>query len=92
MKSCFNCKKTLDIKERPGRSETCPHCGADLHACLNCRFHDRTSSDECREPQAERVLEKDRANFCEYFEFRDSGSVNGGKDALKGLKTLFKDR
>lgn len=39
---------------------------------MTCRFYEEGAYNSCREPRAERVVEKDKANFCEYFEFRDS--------------------
>jgi hypothetical protein len=41
----------------------------ELRVCLNCVRHDPRAAYECREPRAEPVLEKDRANFCEWFDF-----------------------
>ncbi len=91
MKACFHCKKALDIADRPGRGDACPHCSSDLKACLNCRFHDGAASNECREPSAENVAVKDRANFCEFFEFRDTDAGGGPKDdPMQRLKDLFK--
>ncbi len=91
MKVCFHCKKELDVPGRPGRGDGCPFCGSDLRACLNCRFYDRAASNECREPSAERVVVKDRANFCEFFEFRETDAGNAPKDdPMKKLKDLFK--
>ncbi|MBI5166313.1 MAG: hypothetical protein HY998_01045 [candidate division NC10 bacterium] len=55
-----------------GREETCPFCGYDLHCCLNCRFYDENAHNKCREPAAEWVPDKEKRNFCEYFEFRES--------------------
>jgi hypothetical protein len=52
------------------------------------------SYNECREPQAERVIEKDRSNFCDFFTFRDAETDGKGKDSGESLKTkmefLFK--
>ncbi|TAN62164.1 hypothetical protein EPN18_05225, partial [bacterium] len=71
MKTCFKCKKTLDLSQQPGRRDECPFCGADLKACFNCAFYSSSSSNKCREPRAELVTDKDRTNYCEYFEFAD---------------------
>jgi hypothetical protein len=93
MKSCFSCKKELDISERPGRRDTCPFCRADLKVCLNCRFYDEGAYNKCREPRAERVVEKDRANFCDYFEFRESEggkAISRAEEARRRLEELFK--
>ena len=94
MLTCHSCKKTLDIEKKVGRRESCPFCDSDLHVCLNCRFYDPGSYNDCREPQAERVVIKDRSNFCDYFEFRDSASGERGKEEernpKKKLEGLFK--
>jgi hypothetical protein len=72
MKKCQACSKELEFKVPVGRQETCPGCLADLHCCHNCSFFVTGIYNECREPQAERVIEKGRSNFCEYFSFRDA--------------------
>ena len=91
MKRCFSCKKRLDIAGKPGRGDECPHCGADVRVCLNCRFFSPGAHNDCIEPMAERVVDKGRANYCEYFELKDAGDgAPGGDDPLKALKDLFK--
>ncbi len=94
MAKCFSCKKELDIGGKPARGDTCPICTADLRCCYNCGFYDKASYNECREPQAERVVEKGRSNFCDYFVFTGSGDTSGEDDAtdpLSALKGLFGD-
>jgi hypothetical protein len=94
---CFSCKKELDITGRTGRGDSCQLCGADLKACLNCSFYEGSSYNECREPQAERVIEKDRANYCDYFEFKKDLQTSEAtppakkEDPLSKLKDLFKN-
>jgi len=91
MKICFHCRKELDLSARPGRGDSCPHCGSDIKACLNCRFYDVTSYNECWEPSAGRVVDKDTANFCEFFDLGDaSGEKAREDDPLQKLKDLFK--
>lgn len=92
MKQCFYCKREIDLAGKIGRRETCPGCGKDLHVCLNCDFYDAQAYNACREPQAERVIDKDRSNFCDYFVFRDralgtdsSASTPSAKDKLAAL-------
>ena len=51
-------------------------------------------NNECRETQAEPVVEKKRRNFCEYFYFsREAYSVGGGtgkvSEARAKLEALF---
>jgi len=71
MKFCSNCGKEVKIEGKVGRSETCPHCNAYLHSCLNCKFYSPKSHNDCREPQADFVKDKRASNFCEYFLFRE---------------------
>lgn len=63
-----------------------------MHVCFNCKFYDKGSYNECREPQAERVVEKSKANFCDYFVLVGaSGDTQETKDeALQKLNDLFK--
>lgn len=94
MKKCHKCLKDLEIKTPVGRKDVCPCCGSDLRCCLNCVFHALGTYNECKEPQAERMLEKERSNFCDYFVFCDAASSNQGKnvgDSTKEkLESLFK--
>jgi hypothetical protein len=49
---------------------------------------------QCRESQAERVLDKDRSNFCDYFSFHeycsDAKAKEGGETTRDKLEALFK--
>lgn len=93
---CYACSADLEMEPPLGRSARCPHCGSDLRCCRNCRFHDLSSYNECSEPSAERVLEKDRANFCDYFSPRQAGASGAapatGAEAggLSELEKLFR--
>jgi hypothetical protein len=94
MKKCHKCLKELEIKTPMSRKDVCPSCGSDLRCCLNCVFHAPGTYNECKEPQAERVVEKERSNFCDYFIFQGAASGLQGKeveDSTKAkLKSLFK--
>lgn len=91
MRICHSCKKELDVERKVGRRDECTFCGSDLHVCLNCRFYDPGSYNECREPQAERVVDKGRSNFCDYFEFRDSAPGERGKEKAKDPRAKLED-
>ncbi|MEN6508059.1 MAG: hypothetical protein ABFD63_04640 [Smithella sp.] len=59
---------------------------------MNCVFYERGVYNDCRENQAERVVDKNRSNFCDFFRFRDA---RGKPEALSSdprtkLETLFK--
>lgn len=91
---CHGCgaDRPLAAGERIGFRETCDACGRDLHVCKNCRFHDPSAYNECREPNAERVSDRERANRCDYF--APGGGEAGGDDpggaARDQLDALFK--
>lgn len=93
MKICHACGKEVVLPHRAGRKDACPFCRADLRCCLNCTFYEPAAYNQCREGQAERVLEKDRANFCDFFRFREGGTGTAARVALPTrdkLDALFK--
>ena len=91
---CALCKKGLTSDTFFSRRSTCPSCGADLHICLNCRFFSETSHNKCLEPKAEFQRTRDRANFCDFFLFRQdpaAASPDAEKEAArKKLDDLFR--
>lgn len=93
MKICQSCKKEIPGDTPIGRQTQCPFCGADLHVCLNCVFYEPGVYNNCRESQAERVLDKSRSNFCDYFRFRNSkeNAVASAVNAKDKLAALFKN-
>jgi hypothetical protein len=94
MKTCAACTKELDLGHSIGRRDVCPFCKADLRSCRNCRHSDLRAAKQCREPQAELVKDKERANFCDFFQFAErggSGAEDGAAEqARKALDTLFR--
>ncbi len=72
---CAACQADFGRPERLGRRDTCPQCGGDLRTCRQCRHYDPRIRDGCREPQAERVPDPSRANFCEYFSAAETLAV-----------------
>jgi hypothetical protein len=95
MRTCFQCGQEIPAEQTILREDECPHCSSDLHACRNCRFYDPASSNQCSEPQADWITAKERANFCEYFDFSGrSGPREGAPDspsARDRFKKLFRD-
>ncbi|MBN8549174.1 MAG: hypothetical protein J0M12_07675 [Deltaproteobacteria bacterium] len=92
---CYKCgaEQALSDRRSVGRTESCLKCASDLHCCRNCSFYDEKAYNSCREPQADRVLEKNRSNFCDFFEFaadRSMGTDNAKNKALDALNDLFK--
>jgi len=76
MKLCHHCGREVQLLSALQRTDQCRHCYSDLKVCLNCRFHDPGANNQCREPQAEWTPEKAKANFCEFFEFREVSALS----------------
>ncbi len=91
---CSFCNKEIEITGTATRSDTCPHCGRDLRCCVQCKFYDPGSYNECKEVSAERVMDKERANFCDYFIIKGARESVSGKEALarQSLDNLFKKK
>lgn len=88
---CHACRVELEFDDPIGRSSRCPSCASELRCCLDCRFYDVSSYNECAEPSAERVLEKDRANFCDQFSpAAASGAPARNTPSTGGLSELEK--
>ncbi|MEN8109004.1 MAG: hypothetical protein ABFS22_13490 [Pseudomonadota bacterium] len=67
--TCWKCGESLpDLLLPLPRHEECPHCRAQLHVCRMCGFFDPAAPQQCREPVADNVFDKTRANFCGYFQ------------------------
>ena len=68
------------------REAECNACHAQLHVCKLCIFYDPHVADQCQEPVADFVKEKERANFCDYF--KPSPDAYQAKDMSKGQQSL----
>lgn len=67
--ACFRCGASLEALSLPlTRRDQCPDCSADLHVCRMCVHFDRNVARQCREDGADDVTEKERPNFCEWFQ------------------------
>jgi len=90
---CFSCHKLtdLDVGKKILRHEECVSCGASMHCCKMCKYYDPTAYNECRESIAERIVDKEKANFCEFFFLvGDSGEAVKKDDHLDIANSLFK--
>ena len=95
--NCWKCGYRSETIERIGFRAHCPQCDRPLHVCLNCALYDPAYNNQCRETMAERVVDKERSNFCEYF----APSVDRGaaasvqppdRIARQQLEALFKKK
>lgn len=65
---CYRCGTSLASLSLPlSRQDSCPRCSVHLHVCKMCRHYDVSVPGQCREDDAEDVVEKERLNFCEWF-------------------------
>ena len=93
MKLCHHCGREVQLLSGIQRTDGCSSCHSDLKVCLNCRFFDPGMNNQCREPQAERQVDKQVGNFCDYFSFRlggRSGKPAATDDARTRLDALFR--
>ena len=91
---CQTCGAPVPYDEPIPRDAECGNCRTDLRCCRNCRHYDPRMNNECRETQADPVVEKNRRNFCEYFYFTREAHLTkktGGKaaEARKKLDSMF---
>lgn len=89
---CWKCGVSLaDVLLPFSRLSKCKSCKCDLQVCRMCKYFDTRVSNSCREPIAEKVSDKKRANFCGYFQPSDSAyesadeSSNSNKASLESL-------
>ena len=89
MKTCHHCRRELSLSAAIGRTDSCPFCYSDLKCCQNCRYFDPAFNNQCREPQAEWCPEKAKANFCEFFDFRETSGGAAASSSPAGARSAF---
>jgi hypothetical protein len=56
-----------------------------------CKLFDQKVYNECIEPNADRVIDKEKANFCDYFSLSGSKlSTPTKEDLINSADALFK--
>ncbi len=93
---CWRCGASIEDLPLPlGRRAECSACHSELHVCLMCQFFDPGVSQACREPIAEEVKDKKRANFCGYFQLKPDAfrpqDTAAARAARSELDALFGD-
>lgn len=87
---CHSCRNELVFEVKMQRTDTCPHCGTDLHCCMNCEYWDPGYRNQCRENIAEYVSDRARANHCTHLRLKSGERDKSEKDAaLSRLESLF---
>ena len=91
---CFKCSEVLSVGSSVGFKDSCHRCDSDIHCCRNCNFYDTSAYNYCKENQADRVVDKEKANFCDYFRLRTGGGPASkpaqAPTAMSSLDALFK--
>lgn len=91
---CWKCGADLKSVPRPfSRFAECPGCKMELHVCRMCRHYDLRYVGQCNHDFADKVLIKDKANFCSHFKpsphaFEGAGDPEKEK-AEQALQSLF---
>lgn len=91
---CWKCGASLKAVPRPfSRFAECTGCKTELHVCRMCRHYDLRYVGECNHDFADKVLVKDKANFCSHFKpsphaFEGAGDPEKEK-AQEALQSLF---
>jgi hypothetical protein len=64
---CWHCRAPLTVADY-GRETLCRGCGKPTRACRNCADFAPGRPDDCLQAQADKVLDKQRATACEFFQ------------------------
>jgi len=90
---CWKCGGRIEYPtgSRVGRRDNCPKCDTDLHSCRNCQFYDPSKNNQCAEPRADLVRDKESANLCDYYSTNPTLFARGDSTASKadGAKNKF---
>ena len=92
--TCWKCGAPFgDLPLPLSRFAECKSCHGPLHVCRQCEFYDTGVANSCREPIAEAVKDKSRANFCAYLRPRPGAFAaadgTAGEKARSDLEALF---
>jgi len=95
-RQCQFCGAPVTVSDPIPRESSCEGCRHDYRSCRQCRHYDPALNNSCRETEAELVEDKERRNFCEFFDFNTapfraaSRDTNREAQARAKLEGLFK--
>ena len=98
---CFSCQSKIEVHNKIGFREDCEKCGHDLHSCVQCLYYDPKVYNECKEPSADRIVKKERMNYCDCFSLKPfdenplkskTNTYNSPSEALAAAEALFKKK
>ena len=92
---CWNCGEPTGIIDKVSRADACVKCLADLRCCRGCRHFDPTRRFQCKEPIETNIVNKEKGNFCDFFQMRNvmkrPGSISTQTDTKEDRKKRFDD-
>ncbi len=89
---CWRCGASLAHLSLPlRRLDECKACRAELHVCKLCVEYDVRYAKHCKEPTAEEVRDKERANFCDHFRPKPGAYVEKDSTELAKSKSALED-
>lgn len=96
MANCFKCSTKIEY-DQVHRGDTCSKCLSDLRVCKNCEHYSESAYNSCKESQADRVVEKEKANFCDYFALStkspsSESTLSPAEKARMAAEALFKKK
>ncbi len=91
---CWNCGAALGDVPRPvSRRAHCPRCFTEVRCCRMCHHFDPAiTTGQCAEDRAEPPLNKETANFCEWYEPHSGGATGDTETSARAhakLDVLF---
>ena len=73
---CWNCGVSIESIPKPiSRHAQCPGCFEALRCCRLCRFYNETVAGRCEDERADPPVQKENANFCDFFKPRHNAYV-----------------
>jgi hypothetical protein len=93
MGTCWHCGSGIEGNNYH-RQDSCTNCKRDTHVCKNCFFYDRAFNNDCKESSADRVVEKERSNFCDFFKpgTPASAGAKSTNDLKSAAEALFRKK
>ncbi|HKQ57689.1 MAG TPA: hypothetical protein VJY35_07455 [Candidatus Eisenbacteria bacterium] len=80
---CQFCGAPVTLSAPIPRESSCESCRHDYRACKQCRHYDPSRNNACRETEADLVEDKERRNFCEFFDFNPAPFRGQARDASR---------
>ncbi|GAB4010193.1 MAG: hypothetical protein Fur0010_02240 [Bdellovibrio sp.] len=90
---CYRCGTVLalELNSKVSRQEECPKCFSSIHCRKMCSFYEPKSYNECKEPVAQRIVDKEKNNFCEFFKLSSGPTKDFDQEKIfSAAEALFK--